>query len=71
MRTDNQEFTREDFMVFFRDNQKLHSLTSDDRIEIFKTILTGSSDITKDLLDGLLKDYSITTLKIVEIENEQ
>ncbi|MCW7507030.1 hypothetical protein EHR04_09350 [Leptospira levettii] len=71
MRTDNQEFTREDFMVFFRDNQKLHSLTSDDRIEIFKTILTGSSDITKDLLDGLLKDYSIPTLKIVEIENEQ
>ncbi|TGL51543.1 hypothetical protein EHQ59_11685 [Leptospira kemamanensis] len=71
MKTDNnKEFTREDFMLFFRDDQKLNSLTNDDRIEAFQTILAGSSDITKELLDGILKDYSISTIEIVEITNE-
>lgn len=71
MKTDNnKEFTREDFMLFFRDDQKLNSLTNDDRIEAFQTILAGCSDITKELLDGILKDYSISTIEIVEITNE-
>ena len=63
---DYQKITREDFMKFFRDDEKLNELTVDDRIEIFRTILVGSSDITKDLLDEILSDYSVTNLEIIE-----
>lgn len=42
---------REDFIKFFRDDEKLNELKVNDRVEIFRTILVGSSDITKELLD--------------------
>lgn len=51
--------TREDFMNFFRDDEKLNELTPDDRIEIFKGILLGESDITKELLNELCSDYNV------------
>jgi hypothetical protein len=60
-------FDREDFMSFFRNDDKLSELSTDDRIEIFKTILVGSTDITKDLLDGLLRDYGVGNLEVVEV----
>lgn len=63
---DYQKITREDFMKFFRDDEKLNELTVDDRIEIFRTILLGHSDITKELLDDILSDYSVTNLEIIE-----
>lgn len=64
-----QPISREDFMKFFRDDEKLNELSVDDRIEIFKTILIGSSDLTKDLLNKILVDYSVYNLEIIEIEN--
>ena len=64
-----QKLTREDFMKFFRDNDKLNELTVDDRIEIFRTILIGSSDLTKDLLNEILEDYSVDNLEVIEINN--
>lgn len=63
---DCQKITREDFMSFFRDDTKLNELTDDDKIEIFRTILVGSSDITKELLDDILSDYFVFNLEIVE-----
>ena len=60
-------FDREDFMSFFRNDDKLSELSTDDRIEVFKTILVGSTDITKDLLDGLLRDYGVGNLEVVEV----
>ena len=63
---DYQKITRESFMKFFRDDEKLNELTVDDRIEIFRTILLGNSDITKQLLDDILTDYSVTNLEIIE-----
>ncbi len=60
-------FDREDFMSFFRNDDKLSELSTDDRIEVFKTILVGSTDITKDLLDGLLGDYGVGNLEVVEV----
>ena len=66
MTAQNQNFTRDDFMDFFRDDEKLNELTVDDRIEIFRTILVGSSDITKELLDEILSDYSVTNLEIID-----
>lgn len=58
--------TRDDFMQFFRNDEKLNELSTDDRIEIFSTILIGSSDITKELLDDILSDYSKINLEILE-----
>ena len=56
-------------MSFFRDDESLNLLTVDDRIEVFRTILAGSSDLTKELLDDVLSDYSVFNLEITEIEN--
>ena len=64
-----QKLTREDFMKFFRDNDKLNELTVDDRIEIFRTLLIGSSDLTKDLLNEILDDYSVDNLEVIERTN--
>lgn len=64
-----QKISREDFMNFFRDTEKLNELTPDDRVEIFKTILLGSSDITVDLFNEILGDYSVENLKVIEIDN--
>jgi len=49
--------TRDDFMRFFRNDETLRTLTTDDRIEIFLQILIGNSDITKERLEQLLSDY--------------
>ena len=64
-----QKISREDFMSFFRDDEKLNELTVDERIEISKTILVGSSDLTKDLLNEILGDYSVSNLEVIEIKN--
>ena len=64
-----QQIAREDFMKFFRDDEKLNELTVDDREEVFRTVLLGSFDFTKDLLDEVLSDYSVSNLEISEIEN--
>lgn len=61
-----QQIMRDDFMKFFRNDEKLNELTIDDRIEIFRTILAGSSDLTKELLDEILEDYAVLNLEIIE-----
>jgi len=60
--------TSADFMAFFRDEACLKSLTADERIEISLQILQGSSDITADLLNELLSDYSVHALNISQIK---
>ena len=64
-----QKITREGFMKFFRDTEKLKELTPDDRVEIFRTILLGSSDFSKDLLNEVLGDYCVDNLEVIEINN--
>ena len=64
-----KKISKEDFMRFFRDTEKLNELTPDDRIEIFRTILLGSSDFSKDLIDEILVDYAVDHLEVVEINN--
>jgi len=66
---DYEKISREDFMKFFRDEEKLNELTVDDRVEIFSYILLGTSDFTKKLLDEILTDYCIENLEIIEIKN--
>lgn len=60
------QISREHFMRFFRDDEKLNELTVDDRIEIFKTILAGSSDFTKQLLNDILLDYSVSNIEVID-----
>ena len=57
---------RQDFMTFFRDVEKLNTLSTDDRIEIFSSILSGSSDITTELLQGLLRDYGVDDVVVYD-----
>jgi hypothetical protein len=57
---------REAFMAFFRDDERLQTLTADDRIEIFSQILTGSSDFTVGLLETVLADYCVSRVRVVE-----
>ena len=64
-----QKISTEDFMSFFRDTEKLNELTPDDRVEIFRTILVGSSDITMNLLNDVLDDYCVENLEVIEIKN--
>lgn len=58
---------RDDFMNFFRDDEKLMQLSGDDRIEVFSTILLGSSDFTKQLLDEIFSDYCVDHLEVIEL----
>ena len=59
--------TREQFMAFFRDDEKLHLLSPDDRIEVFSTILLGSSDFKKKLFDEIFSNYCVSNLEVIEI----
>ena len=59
---------RKNFMTFFRDEESLNKLSVDDRIEIFSTILLGSSDFNKKLFDNIFSDYSINHLEVIEIK---
>jgi len=63
------EITRDDFMEFFRNNDKLCTLSVDDRIEVFSTILLGSSDFKKKLFDTIFSDYGVTNLEVIEEGN--
>lgn len=59
---------RKEFMEFFRDTEKLNTLSVEDRIEVFKSILSGSSDITVELLEELLSDYNVDNIEIYELK---
>lgn len=66
----NNELTRNDFMRFFRDNDKLNTLSVEDRIEIFSSVLPGSTDFTKELLESVLTDYCVSNLEVKEYPAE-
>lgn len=63
--------TRQDFMDFFRDEEKLNELYVADRIEIFQTIMLGSGDFTKELLEGILKDYCVSNLHVIDTDTDE
>ncbi len=56
-------------MTFFRDEESLNKLSVDDRIEIFSTILLGSSDFNKKLFNDIFSDYGINHLEVIELKN--
>lgn len=60
------QISREQFMAFFRDDEMLNQLSVDDRLEIFESILIGSSDFTTERLQRILNDYQVEHLEIIE-----
>jgi hypothetical protein len=66
MKTESKLMDRDDFMAFFRDDEKLNLLSVDDRIEIFSTILLGNSDFKLNLFKDIFSDYSVTHLDSIE-----
>lgn len=64
------KMTRNDFMEFFRDEDSLNTLSPDDRVEVFQTILLGSSDFSAELLEDILADYSVTHLMVIDLNKD-
>jgi len=62
-----QQITRADFIEFFRDEERLNELTVADRVEIFRTVLTANLDVSKDLLNEILKNHTVCNLDVVEL----
>ena len=54
------QMDRDEFMAFFRTDDKLNTLSTADRVEVFLQVLLGQSDITKSLLEQLCSDYGTT-----------
>ena len=65
---ENESINSDDFMSFFRNDEKLSTLTNDDRVEVFSQILSGGSFLSKNLLESILIDYSQDTLQVIEIK---
>lgn len=57
---------RADFMEFFRDDDFHSKMSTDDCIEVFLGVLKGNSDITVELLNELISDYSVENLEVIE-----
>jgi hypothetical protein len=56
--------TRNQFMEFFRSDEGYAQLSADDALEIFMDVLKGSSDLTENLLLGLLDAYGVTDITV-------
>lgn len=61
--------TRKEFMDFFRDDERLNLLSTDDKVEVFTQILQGSSDFTVELLEEVLSDYSVNHIGVYKIND--
>lgn len=65
---EQQGFSRDDFMDFFRDDEKIATLSADDRVELFCHALIGDSDFTAELLNEVLADYDVAhRLQVIAI----
>lgn len=60
------QFDSNDFMDFFWDDEKINTVSENDKIDIFLNILNGSEDITVELLQKLLNNYSIDNIEIIQ-----
>lgn len=61
-------FERDDFMAFFRSDTFHESVSVDDAKEVFRTVLHGSSDITKELLTETASDYEVNVLRLFTVK---
>ena len=59
--------TKQQFLEFFWSEEGYNQLSVDECIELFSSALRGSSDFTKELLDSVLSDYGVDSLKVIEL----
>lgn len=65
----NHKITRQEFMDFFRDTDTFNfEMTEDDKREIFLNVLSGSSDLTCNLLRELCDNYDIELVNVLNRE---
>lgn len=64
----NEQITREQFMEFFRNDDSLNLLSTDDRLELFSSILVGNSDFKLELFEQLFADYGVNHLTVVQVK---
>lgn len=62
------EFTRDDFMAFYRSDTFHESISVDDAREVFSGVLHGSSDLTKAMLTVMASGYEVDVLDLYSIE---
>jgi len=58
--------TAQDFMNFFRSDDFHQQMSTDDCVEVFQTVLKGSSDITPSLITELCKEYSVDNIELAK-----
>ena len=59
------DITKDQFMEFFRNDDLLNTLSGHDRREVFLGVLSGSGDITPQLLNELVGDYSAEDIEVI------
>ena len=62
--TSATKIARQQFLDFFRSDDYYDQLSTDDCIEVFRTALKGSSDITAELLNEIISDYGVGNLEV-------
>jgi nucleoside diphosphate kinase len=65
----DEDNAREVFMKIFR-SDLLNTLSTDDRHEVFSSILQGSSDFTVELFEDMFNNYDIDNLEVIEISTQ-
>jgi metal-responsive CopG/Arc/MetJ family transcriptional regulator len=60
----NALISREQFMEYFRSDDFNNQVDSDDCIEVFATVMKGSSDFTVELLEEILSDYGVEHIEV-------
>lgn len=55
-------------MEFFRNDDSLNLLSTDDRLELFSSILVGNSDFKLELFEQLFADYGVNHLTVVQVK---
>lgn len=55
-------------MEFFRNDDSLNLLSTDDRLELFSCILPGDSDFKLELFEQLFADYGVNHLAVVKVK---
>jgi len=67
--TPESNISKEDFMEFWRSDGMPDMLTVEDRMEIFLSAPVGSSDITKELLEKIIRGYGVENLTVIKSKN--
>lgn len=61
----SKDISRDEFMAMYRNENTYERLTTEDRKEIFLSVLGGADDLTVELLEELFSDYDKDISEII------